>query len=110
MTIAGLFKPLRYFIKNVIVRVLIKEEKKVAVEFEREIRLLDNSIYVKDKLINKGVHFEYLRISDKFTSIHMGSSEYFNVAELDNELLTNNDFSYEMNNKREVIYEDSKTY
>jgi hypothetical protein len=110
MAFAGLFKPFRYFIKNVIVRVLIKEENKIKVNFEREIVFEDSSIVLKDKLLNKGVWFDSLNVSDKFSSIHMGSSKYFYLQELENDAPDSKDFSEEINSKKEIFYEDKRNY
>lgn len=104
MTIVGKIKIARYFIKNVLVKTLIRQEKKYQVNFMREIRLEENKIYIIDK-INKSAYLKFssLYLKDKFVTIHMGSSKYFQKQELENEFLAKENLAEEINNKKEII-------
>jgi hypothetical protein len=74
------------WLKQQLVRVLIYRRKQLPVTFNRTITFEDNRIVVADRL--HGDHegrLESLRRGAVFTTIHMGSSRYFVLNELDAE-------------------------
>jgi len=72
------------WLKRQLVRVLIQRRRQLSVEFRRIITFEDDRITVADQFA--GDHegrLESLRRSALFTTIHMGSSRYFVLNELD---------------------------
>jgi hypothetical protein len=71
-------------LKALLVKVLIYGRKPLDLEFRRTIRFDDNGVQVLDKIQGgAGELVESLRRGETFTTIHMGSSQYFIPNELE---------------------------
>ncbi len=79
----GRMKRMAYWLKALLVRVLIYRKKQVALHLEPRIRLLDDGIQVCDRLRGPlGAELESIIDDAVYTTIHMGSSRYFVPHEL----------------------------
>jgi hypothetical protein len=82
-TTVGRFAGVGRWLKQQLVRVLIYRRRRLSVDFRRTITFEDERIIVADRL--QGDHegrLESLRRGAIFTTIHMGSSRYFVLNEL----------------------------
>ena len=73
----GRFKKAAYWIKGLLVKVLIYEKKSLNIRFSRKIQLLEDGIEVTDFLQGEDNSVVSLEAGETFTTIHMGSSRYF---------------------------------
>ena len=72
-----------YWLKAVLVKVLIYRKRRLDLKFKRRISLKPNAITIRDDLQGSiGDRIETLSRVDFFTTIHMGSSRYFVPNEL----------------------------
>jgi len=79
----GRLKAFSYWLKSLLVKVLIYRKKNVALNFERRIRWQDDQITITDRIQGDiGEQLESLEWRELFTTIHMGSSRYFIPNEL----------------------------
>ena len=78
-------------LKNLLVKVLINNNKNIDIIFDREVEFKSSEIIIKD-FINGKINTKDLYNEDKFSSIHMGSSKYFHIEDL-NYLSTSSDYS-----------------
>ena len=80
----GRFSRFSYWLKSLLVRVLIYRKRELNLNFERRIRLSEDRVEIIDHL-QGGLADQIAKLnwSDLFTTIHMGSARYF----LPNELL-----------------------
>ena len=79
----GRLKMLGYWLKSVLVKVLIYRKKNVDLNFERRITWQSDSLKISDRIQGDiGDQLESLEWRDLFTTIHMGSSRYFIPNEL----------------------------
>lgn len=73
-----------YWLKSLLVKVLIYWKRNLDLHFKRQISLEPNKIHVEDHLQGSiSDRIETLRSVDVFTTIHMGSSRYFIPNELE---------------------------
>jgi len=71
-------------LKKLIVKVLVKKRKIIKSQLKREIIYSNNSVLIKDKFIKMDKKMiKNLFIGNKFATIHMGSSRYFQYDEND---------------------------
>jgi len=79
----GRVAALGYWLKSLLVKVLIYRRKSLNLNFERRITWNENSLSVRDRIQGDiGDRLDYLHWQDLFTTIHMGSSRYFIPNEL----------------------------
>ncbi len=78
----GRMKAAAYWLKSLLVKVLIYKKTEIDVSIAREIKLLDDGIEIHDKLQGSPDDVVDLSPGDIFTTIHMGSSRYFVPNEL----------------------------
>jgi hypothetical protein len=72
-----------YWIKSLLVRVLVYRRRPVALKLRRTIVPGDDGIEVQDRLqASRSLELESLVRADVFSTIHMGSSRYFQPNEL----------------------------
>jgi len=80
----GRLQSAAYWIKNLLVRMLIQRRKKVPMRLSRQICFKEREIIVSDRIEMTGkLNVRILKHGTKFASIHMGSSRYFQEQELD---------------------------
>lgn len=71
-------------LKNVLVKVLVSRRKTLDVILEREVAFLEDEVTIRDRLHSANDElFQSLKLGTKFSSIHMGSSRYFQFDELE---------------------------
>ncbi|MCA8963090.1 MAG: hypothetical protein KDC38_21350, partial [Planctomycetes bacterium] len=78
----GRFKSAAYWLKSLLVKVLIYKKREIDVRFRRRITLHDDGIEIADHVEGDPTGIESLEPGDVFTTIHMGSSRYFVPHEL----------------------------
>ena len=78
----GRFKGAAYWLKSLLVKVLIYRKRELDLRFTRTIRFHEDGIEVRDRLQGAGKEIRELEPADNFTTIHMGSSRYFVPHEL----------------------------
>ncbi len=72
------------WIKSLLVRVLITKRQDVPLVLRRSILLGENGIEIVDQVrAERAIRLESLRREDVFSTVHMGSSRYFQVNELE---------------------------
>jgi hypothetical protein len=71
------------WLKSLLVKVLIHGRKPVEMEFTRTLRFDESGVTVRDRIQGDGNAVESLRRGEVFTTIHMGSSQYFIPNELE---------------------------
>ena len=80
----GRYSVFAYWIKNLLVKMLIKRRKKVTLHNTRTIQFENDRIHISDQIERKNnLQVEGLYAGAKFATIHMGSSRYFQYQELD---------------------------
>ncbi len=73
-----------YWLKARLVRVLVRPRRPLDLRLDRTVRFEAGAITVEDELtLGRGVRVSELRRGAKFSSIHMGSSRYFQFQELE---------------------------
>lgn len=71
-------------LKTVLVKTLVSRRKTVAAFLEREIEFFDEEVKIRDRVsMDSANPLRNLTLGTKFSSIHMGSSRYFQFDELD---------------------------
>lgn len=79
----GRSRMIGYFIKRLLVKILIIKKSVLKSSLKREIIFEEDSILIRDELnLSKGDPFVFLTKGSKFVSMHMGSSRYFQKNEL----------------------------
>jgi len=78
----GRMPKLAYWLKKLLVKVLIYKKRELDLEFTRRIVCREDGIEVHDDLRGDGRKLASLGLGDVFTTIHMGSSRYFVPNEL----------------------------
>lgn len=73
----GRFKRVAYWIKGLLVKVLIYKKRALDIQFSRSITLRENGVVVVDYLKGRESSVSSLEPGETFTTIHMGSSRYF---------------------------------
>jgi len=72
------------FIKNLLVRALVSKRKKYAITLERKVTFNSSSVEVNDEIREGRTRMlQPFKLEAKFSTIHMGSSRYFQFDELD---------------------------
>jgi hypothetical protein len=83
MLSVGRFPALARWLKQYLVKVLIYRKRTLAIDFSRTIRLDEQAVTIQDRIAGSdGNRVARLQRSDRFTTIHMGSSRYFINNEL----------------------------
>jgi len=79
----GRFKRPAYWVKSLLVKLLIYKKTPLDLSFTRRIELGTDGIEIRDRLAGSlGSQLAELARGDRFTTIHMGSSRYFVPNEL----------------------------
>jgi hypothetical protein len=80
----GRLQRIAYWVKNLLVRVLVQRRRTVGMQLIRRIVLERDRVSVVDTLTNPlHLRVEAVFLGQKFSTIHMGSSRYFQLQELD---------------------------
>ncbi len=80
----GRFRTFSYFVKKLLVQVLVQRRKEVPVVLTRKICFGHEQIVVLDEIQTGGeIKFSRLQRGIRFATIHMGSARYFQPQELD---------------------------
>jgi len=80
----GRFRWISYWLKNLLVKVLIHRKRSVDLRLKRRISLGPNGFTIQDQIMGPiGDQIDVLKRLDVFTTMHMGSSRYFIPNELD---------------------------
>ena len=74
---------LAHWLKALLVKVLIHGRRPIDIKFRRTIRFEENGVSVRDEIQGAGDQVETLHRGEVFTTIHMGSSQYFIPNELE---------------------------
>lgn len=83
MLTVGRAQAAAYWIKNLIVHVLVRRRKAAPLRLERRVTFGADSVRVCDRIERTGAApVSTLRRGDKFSTIHMGSARYFQRQEL----------------------------
>ena len=84
MITIGRQKNLALFIKNLLVKTLVKKRRTVDIELERKVSFSSSSVTVEDKLSHgNNVKKPVFYLESKFSTIHMGSARYYQPDELE---------------------------
>ncbi|MCF8176975.1 MAG: hypothetical protein K9J74_00555 [Sulfuritalea sp.] len=80
----GRFTKMARLLKTVLVKVLVSRRKTLGVFLLREVEFLSDGVMIRDQVdIDPRRPLRHLTLGGKFSSIHMGSSRYFQFDELD---------------------------
>jgi hypothetical protein len=80
----GRLQRVAYWVKNLIVRVLVQRRRTIGMQLIRRIVLESDRVSVVDTLTNPlHLRVEAVFLGKKFSTIHMGSARYFQLQELD---------------------------
>jgi len=79
---AGRFKKAAYWIKSLLVKVLIYKKRELDLGFTRRFTIGENGVAVTDELQGSPEGIANMVPGENFTTIHMGSSRYFVPHEL----------------------------
>jgi hypothetical protein len=80
----GRIQAVAYLLKGLLVKVLMQRRRSVPLRLKRRIRLTARGVCISDELTLFGpLRVDLLRRGTKFSTIHMGSSRYFQQAELE---------------------------
>lgn len=91
----GRNKRVALYVKNTLVKVLISKRKTVNILLERKVDFAENSVTIEDRVEKGGKEkFGKLRLDAKFSTIHMGSSRYYQPDELSLPVLTEGEQGY----------------
>lgn len=92
------------WIKKALVKKLISDAKEIPLNFTRTIKYSDDCVEIKDNLfLNRKIELIDLHLAGKFSSIHMGSSRYFQHQELQSEILEKAVDLELLNKQRKII-------
>lgn len=79
----GRFQTIADRIKRILVEVLVRRRREVPLTLKRIVTLLSSEVIVEDKITSLGgVTVETVAAGDKFATIHMGSSRYYQGQEM----------------------------
>ena len=96
-----------YFVKYILTKTLICGKGKIACSLLRTVRYDEQEISVMDRIIGLDkVELNFLARGDKFTTVHMGSSKYFQKSELIATTLKGNDLMPKVKDAKEIILEE----
>ena len=80
----GRFKKISYWLKNLLVKVLVSRKKKSPLRLTRRISFEENDVHLEDQIeLLQKCRLDTLKAGSKFATIHMGSSRYFQAQELE---------------------------
>jgi hypothetical protein len=80
----GRSQTVAYWLKEQLVRVLVRPRRPVRLRLVRRVRFQSDAIAIDDEVtLGRGLRVIELRRGRKFSSIHMGSSRYFQYQELE---------------------------
>jgi hypothetical protein len=86
-----------YWLKNLLVQVLVSRRRETPLQLNRKIRFETDRIVVLDQLkLNNKLQLDSLQLGQKFSAIHMGSSRYFQLQEVDPPPLKNQDLAVKL--------------
>jgi hypothetical protein len=89
------------WIKNLIVYLLVRRRRRLPLRLIRQLRFENDGLTVSDRITLLGkLKIHTLRNEAKFSSIHMGSSRYFQYQELETEIPRENNWAEELLNSR----------
>lgn len=81
--VPGRFPAFSYWLKNLLVKVLVKAKKKGPLRLKRKVEFRDGKILLEDQIsFLGGAEVKHLFSYPKFATFHMGSSRYFSQNEL----------------------------
>lgn len=102
----GRFSSWGYLVKRLLVKALIYKKGKIAFSLVREVEFAKQEIKVVDKIINLDkAKLVFLARGDKFTTIHMGSSKYFQRNELAYSAFESQNLLAKIKNAKEIVLE-----
>lgn len=97
----GKVRSIAYWIKNLLVKVLVTGHRTVPINFTRKVRFLNNEIQISDQIeLLENINLSALQLEAKFSTIHMGSSRYFSNQELDAKPLEAENLAIKLKNDR----------
>ena len=80
----GRLRSASYWIKDFLVRILIKKRSEFPMRLSRHVRFEPDSVFVTDSITLTGkLDLRMVKREPKFSTIHMGSSRYFQPQELE---------------------------
>ena len=80
----GRYKKIAYWLKNLLVKVLVSRKKKSPLHLIRRISFEENDVHLEDQIeLLQKCRLDTLKAGSKFATIHMGSSRYFQAQELE---------------------------
>ena len=93
----GRLKIFSYWIKDSLVYILIRRRRKIPLCLIRRVRFEKDKIHINDRIeMIENIEVRMLQCGEKFTTVHMGSSRYFQNQELKGEVLHKCDFAKEL--------------
>ncbi len=93
------------FIRNrFIVKGFIMPKKPIDLKIAREFTFLDDSISIEDTFINNGLKLKEMKKVEKFTTVFMASSKYYQEQDLVESKVFGKDLSKEINKKSETKF------
>ncbi|MBZ0310762.1 MAG: hypothetical protein K8I82_32185, partial [Anaerolineae bacterium] len=99
----GRFQTAAYWIKNLLVKVLVRRRHEFPLRLVRRVHFGEESVEVEDEIFLTGeLPLTHLRQEAKFASIHMGSSRYFQTQELEMRMLNASDWAEQLSQTRRV--------
>lgn len=97
MITIGRQKNLALFIKNLLVKILVKRRETTDIALERKVSFSPSSVTMEDKLSHgNSIKNPVFHLDSKFSTIHMGSARYYQPDELEPPTLT----PFEGNNRK----------
>lgn len=80
----GRAKSIAYWLKNLLVKTLVKGYQSVPIKLTRKVNFSDKEISLADQIeITGNISLKTLEPEARFSTIHMGSSRYFSCQEMD---------------------------
>lgn len=103
----GRFSSWGYLVKRLLVKALVHKKKRTAFSLVREVEYTEQEIKVVDKIINLDkAKLIFLTRGDKFTTIHMGSSKYFQRNELGRSAFESQNLLEKINSENQIVLEN----
>jgi hypothetical protein len=93
-----------YWLKSLLVNALVRRRRPVKLRLHRRVHLARASIQILDEITSLGkLSVLTLRRGWKFSTIHMGSSRYFQAQELDTNATSEEDWATELQKRGRVF-------
>jgi hypothetical protein len=90
----GKVRSIAYWLKILLVKVLVTGHQPVPINFTRKVRFTINEIHLEDQIeLTENLDLKMLKSEAKFSAIHMGSSRYFCRQELDSKSINGENLS-----------------